>query len=176
MMIRLWILKGSIRLAELKRLIGDSVDSSSIQAVKLESLLGFTKQFLTDPSIENRGCDCIAPLECILNIVRALRMGSCLSAESRRSPLPGSPLSPAVGFRKRRNSKKRLGSRSSSFEYRRDEPLHRIPGRLFLNGSSEVASLFTQQGKKGTNQDAMIVWEVISSSSCHAINSFWSKL
>lgn len=85
-------------------------------------------------------------------------MGSCLSAESR-SPLPGSPLSPPVGFKKRKNSKKRLGSRNSSFEYRRDEPLHRVPGRIFLNGSSEVASLFTQQGKKGTNQDAMLVWE-----------------
>ncbi|EYU39712.1 hypothetical protein MIMGU_mgv1a008325mg [Erythranthe guttata] len=30
---------------------------------------------------------------------------------------------------------------------------------MFLNGSSDVASLFTQQGKKGTNQDAMVVWE-----------------
>ncbi|KAE8671012.1 putative protein phosphatase 2C 33 [Hibiscus syriacus] len=85
-------------------------------------------------------------------------MGSCLSAESR-SPLPGSPLSPHLANMKRRNSRKRLGSRSSSFDYRKDEPLHRIPGRLFLNGSSDVASLYTQQGKKGTNQDAMIVWE-----------------
>lgn len=84
-------------------------------------------------------------------------MGSCISAESR-SPLSGSPRSPAPGVRKRRNSK-RLGSRSPSFDYLKEEPLHRIPGRLFLNGSSEVASLFTQQGKKGTNQDAMIVWE-----------------
>lgn len=123
--------------------------------------------FLTDPSIENRGSYWLAPLECILNIVRALRMGSCLSAESR-SPLPGSPLSPAVGVRKRKSSKKRFGSRNSSFEYRRDEPLHRIPGRMFLNGSSEVASMFTQQGKKGTNQDAMIVWEVSSFSSSPA--------
>ncbi|KAK7340374.1 hypothetical protein VNO77_21076 [Canavalia gladiata] len=84
-------------------------------------------------------------------------MGSCFSAESR-SPLPTSPSSSS--FRKRKNSsKKRLGSRTSSFEYWRNEPLHRIPGRIFLNGSSQVASLFTQQGKKGTNQDAMIVWE-----------------
>ncbi|KAG0456539.1 hypothetical protein HPP92_024327 [Vanilla planifolia] len=30
---------------------------------------------------------------------------------------------------------------------------------MFLNGASSVASIFTQQGKKGTNQDAMIVWE-----------------
>ncbi|KAJ1443571.1 PPM-type phosphatase domain [Sesbania bispinosa] len=83
-------------------------------------------------------------------------MGSCFSAESR-SPHPNSPSSP---FRKQKNSnKRRLGSRASSFEYWRNEPLHRIPGRIFLNGSSQVASLFTQQGKKGTNQDAMIVWE-----------------
>ncbi|KAJ6348583.1 hypothetical protein OIU77_006208 [Salix suchowensis] len=86
-------------------------------------------------------------------------MGSCLSAESR-SPRPGTPSSPGFGVRKRKNSKKRPGSRNSSFDYRREEPLHRIPGRLFLNGSSDIASLFTQQGKKGTNQDAMIVWEL----------------
>ncbi|XP_059628654.1 probable protein phosphatase 2C 33 [Cornus florida] len=84
-------------------------------------------------------------------------MGSCLSTESR-SPLPGSPTS-ALGVRKKKTSKKRPGSRNSSFDYRREEQLHRIPGRLFLNGSSEVSSLFTQQGRKGTNQDAMIVWE-----------------
>ncbi|BAT83519.1 hypothetical protein LR48_Vigan03g039400 [Vigna angularis] len=83
-------------------------------------------------------------------------MGSCFSAESR-SPRPTSP---STSFRKRKsNAKKRLGSRASSFEYWRNEPLHRIPGRIFLNGSSQVASLFTQQGKKGTNQDAMVVWE-----------------
>ncbi|KAL2526197.1 putative protein phosphatase 2C 33 [Abeliophyllum distichum] len=81
-------------------------------------------------------------------------MGSCLSGDSR-SPRSGSP----VGLRKRKGSKKRLGSRNSSFDYRREELLHRTPGRMFLNGSSEIASLFTQQGKKGTNQDAMIVWE-----------------
>lgn len=85
-------------------------------------------------------------------------MGSCLSAESR-SPCPGTPSSPGFGVKKKKNSKKRQGSRNSSFDYRREEPLHRIPGRLFLNGSSEIASLFTQQGKKGTNQDAMLVWE-----------------
>ncbi|KAJ7978271.1 putative Protein phosphatase-2c [Quillaja saponaria] len=85
-------------------------------------------------------------------------MGSCFSAESR-NPIPSSPSSPGPGIRKRKNSKKRPGSRNSSFDYRREEPLHKIPGRLYLNGSSEVASLFTQQGKKGTNQDAMLVWE-----------------
>ncbi|MBA0568533.1 hypothetical protein Golob_006025 [Gossypium lobatum] len=83
-------------------------------------------------------------------------MGSCFSAESR-SPLSGSPLSshPAFDYRKKRNSRKKPGS----VDFRKEEQLHRIPGRLFLNGSSGVASLYTQQGKKGTNQDAMIVWE-----------------
>ncbi|KVI07835.1 Protein phosphatase 2C [Cynara cardunculus var. scolymus] len=86
-------------------------------------------------------------------------MGSCFSAESR-SPLPNSPTTMSLGVKKRKNSRKRPpGSRSSSFDHRREEQLHRIVGRMFLNGSSEVASLFTQQGKKGTNQDAMIVWE-----------------
>lgn len=37
--------------------------------------------------------------------------------------------------------------------------LHQIPGRLFLNGASRIASLYSQQGMKGVNQDAMLVWE-----------------
>ncbi|CAH8309890.1 unnamed protein product [Eruca vesicaria subsp. sativa] len=85
-------------------------------------------------------------------------MGSCLSAESR-SPRPGSPCSPGFGVKKRKNSKKRLGSRNSSFDSKREDPLHRVPGRMYLNGSSEAACIFTQQGKKGPNQDAMVVWE-----------------
>uniref|UniRef100_A0A5B6ZJV7 protein-serine/threonine phosphatase n=1 Tax=Davidia involucrata TaxID=16924 RepID=A0A5B6ZJV7_DAVIN len=46
-----------------------------------------------------------------------------------------------------------------------DRALHQIPGRLFGNASSSIASLYTQQGKKGTNQDAMIVWENFNSRS-----------
>ncbi|GAA0146463.1 protein phosphatase [Lithospermum erythrorhizon] len=37
--------------------------------------------------------------------------------------------------------------------------LHQTPGRLLDNGSSFVGSLYSQQGKKRVNQDAMIVWE-----------------
>ncbi|XP_047333859.1 probable protein phosphatase 2C 33 [Impatiens glandulifera] len=81
-------------------------------------------------------------------------MGSCLSNESR-SPVPGSPL----GVRKKKSLKKRSISRNSSLEFRRDDQLRRIPERMFLNGSSKIASLFMQQGKKGVNQDAMVVWE-----------------
>ncbi|CAN7009710.1 unnamed protein product [Brassica rapa subsp. trilocularis] len=88
-------------------------------------------------------------------------MGSCLSAESMSPTTPGSPCSPGFGVKKRKNSKKRLGSRNSSFNHRRDDddPSSTVPGRMFLNGSSEVACIFTQQGKKGPNQDAMVVWE-----------------
>lgn len=46
-----------------------------------------------------------------------------------------------------------------------DRGLHQVPGRLVSNGASSVACLYTQQGKKGTNQDAMIVWENFSSRS-----------
>lgn len=38
--------------------------------------------------------------------------------------------------------------------------LHLAHGRLIENGACNKACLYTQQGKKGTNQDAMIVWEV----------------
>ncbi|KAK1417968.1 hypothetical protein QVD17_27104 [Tagetes erecta] len=41
--------------------------------------------------------------------------------------------------------------------------LRHVPGRLFGNGSCNIASLHTQQGKKGINQDAMIVWEKFNS-------------
>lgn len=109
---------------------------------------------VTDSNTENRGVGCVAALDCLLNIVRALRTGSCLTYESR-TPVPGSPTS-AVGIKKK---KSRRVSRNSSFNKCKEEQLRKTPGRLFLNGSSEAASLFTQQGKKGTNQDAMIVWE-----------------
>ncbi|KAL0363004.1 UNVERIFIED_CONTAM: putative protein phosphatase 2C 6 [Sesamum calycinum] len=46
-----------------------------------------------------------------------------------------------------------------------EQALRQIPGRLFANGASRIASLYTQQGKKGTNQDAMIVWENFSAGS-----------
>lgn len=45
-------------------------------------------------------------------------------------------------------------------EGKADALLGMIPGRMFANGASNNACIFTQQGRKGTNQDAMIVWEV----------------
>ncbi|CAH9122538.1 unnamed protein product [Cuscuta epithymum] len=81
-------------------------------------------------------------------------MGSCFSSSGSRSPLP----SPASSIGKKRKTS--MKKHSSSFHHSwKEDQLHRIPGRRFLNGSSEVASLFTQQGRKGNNQDAMLVWE-----------------
>ncbi len=47
-----------------------------------------------------------------------------------------------------------------STETKNDALLALIPGRMFANGASNTACVFTQQGRKGTNQDAMVVWEV----------------
>lgn len=107
-------------------------------------------------------------LECLLNVVRALGMGSCLSGEGgtahhhyhppyalASSSPPTSPSSP---------SRKKQFNRNDSSKV--EMKLHRVPGRFFLNASTDTASLFSKQGKKGINQDAMIVWEV----SCYSFN------
>ncbi|KAG6404724.1 hypothetical protein SASPL_136977 [Salvia splendens] len=108
--------------------------------------------FVTDLNTESSGANCVVGLECVLNIIRFLTMGSCFSCESR-SPVPTFPMV----------AKKKKVSTMTSFEYSRENRLHRNHNRMFLNGSSEIASLFTQQGKKGVNQDAMIVWEKFGS-------------
>ncbi|KAI7749144.1 LOW QUALITY PROTEIN: hypothetical protein M8C21_024370, partial [Ambrosia artemisiifolia] len=133
-------------------------------------ILVASKGSTTDPSIENRVFVTEGGLECILSIIRALRMGSCFSAESRNPP-PASPTS-TLGIGKRRNYKKRP-PRLRSFDHGREEQLRRITGRMCLNGASEVASLFTQQGKKGTNQDAMIVWERVRDSLPLKLSEHW---
>ncbi|KAJ4762372.1 hypothetical protein LUZ62_072747 [Rhynchospora pubera] len=114
----------------------------------------------TEPLLDSRsdeGSNCtMAALECILGLARVLGMGSCLlSADERRgSNGSSSPTSP--GRRVKRGSKKRPGSRSSSVE-----GLRGIPDRLAGSGSSlsGAGCMFTQQGKKGVNQDAMLIWE-----------------
>lgn len=130
----------------------------------------------TDPQVvlEKRGSasesDCSVGLDCLLSIVRALGMGSCLSGEgaagSHGGALPYALAAAAaaesdVGANKRRKpaAAKKM-KRNCSFDAKMELWLHRIPKRLFVNGSSEVACLFSKQGKKGINQDAMIVWEV----------------
>ncbi|CAM8918087.1 unnamed protein product [Rhodiola kirilowii] len=88
-------------------------------------------------------------------------MGSCLSAEMTGA-LPsstGTPTSSSLGKRKNTSRSRSGMRRNSSYDLKLEEHLHRIPGRKFLNGASDMASMFTKQGKKGINQDAMICWE-----------------
>lgn len=40
--------------------------------------------------------------------------------------------------------------------------VQQIRGRLTGNGANNVGCLYTQQGKKGINQDAMIIWEFMT--------------
>jgi hypothetical protein len=43
----------------------------------------------------------------------------------------------------------------------REDQLGMVAGRIFSNdGRSRTASVFTQQGRKGINQDAMLIWDV----------------
>ncbi|MCL7047037.1 hypothetical protein MKW94_003018 [Papaver nudicaule] len=93
-------------------------------------------------------------------------MGSCLSAGGRNS-VPNSPTASSPKWKQKRNAKRRHGSARSnsgtSSSSKLEDSLHRIPGRMFVNGATDLASLCTQQGKKGPNQDAMIVWENFAS-------------
>lgn len=38
--------------------------------------------------------------------------------------------------------------------------------RVRFEGSSRFTSMFSQQGRKGINQDAMTVWEVLHTENC----------
>ncbi|XP_004296680.1 PREDICTED: probable protein phosphatase 2C 33 [Fragaria vesca subsp. vesca] len=122
---------------------------------------------MVGPVVEARrgGHDCMVGLECFLDIVRALGMGSCLSVTGDSAAGYGRVSSSAPSSKRRRrltgNSSSPAGATSpvSSATSSMEMWLHRVPGRLFLNGFSDVASLFSKQGKKGVNQDAMIAWE-----------------
>lgn len=80
-------------------------------------------------------------------------MGSCLSTQSSSKSLPTSPHLDNISY------KTSTSPCSRNEEELKLQQVHRIRERMFLNGSTQCASLFTQQGNKGTNQDAMIVWE-----------------
>ncbi|KAH7521499.1 hypothetical protein FEM48_Zijuj07G0040000 [Ziziphus jujuba var. spinosa] len=98
-------------------------------------------------------------------------MGSCFSMDG--STAISYTQASSSSSSKKKNSyrrKNRMGALSSStnsppssscatVDSKMEIWLHRVPGRFCLNGSTDEASLFTKQGKKGVNQDAMIVWE-----------------
>ncbi|OEL30673.1 putative protein phosphatase 2C 66, partial [Dichanthelium oligosanthes] len=95
-------------------------------------------------------------------------MGSCLSSEA-----PAAGDGPA--WQKRRRGSREGAGAGGAFssggkklpggggEMTEDE-LARVSGRMYGNCASAVACLHTQQGRKGTNQDAMVVWESFNSS------------
>ncbi|XP_019100293.1 PREDICTED: probable protein phosphatase 2C 18 [Camelina sativa] len=85
-------------------------------------------------------------------------MGLCYSVDRTTGKETGETSTTASATE---TADERLGSR----RWRRPRYLmgggeiEQVLGRFVSNGSSKVAFLYTQQGKKGTNQDAMLVFE-----------------
>jgi len=65
--------------------------------------------------------------------------------------------------RQRKKELRRQALETLSMEAKNDELLATISGRTCSNGASNISCIYTQQGRKGTNQDAMIVWEDFAS-------------
>ncbi|XP_065863048.1 probable protein phosphatase 2C 6 [Euphorbia lathyris] len=83
-------------------------------------------------------------------------MGSCYSKRKRdENGSVEQSSATSTASPKRVKWKKKSGGVSGGDE----SLLNHIPGRMCSNGVSKIACLYTQQGKKGTNQDAMLVWE-----------------
>ncbi|GLT29752.1 hypothetical protein SLA2020_045970 [Shorea laevis] len=84
-------------------------------------------------------------------------MGGCVSTSNRSnysSRSNGEAVPPAclgIGFW---GQKRTFSDHGVTVQY-----LPSIPNRIFTNGKSRSACVFTQQGRKGINQDAMIVCE-----------------
>ncbi|CAM6017072.1 unnamed protein product [Sphagnum balticum] len=91
-------------------------------------------------------------------------MGSCMS--STQAVKTGNVRGKQMNNGSRRQRKKELRRQALetlSVEAKNDELLATIPGRTCSNGASNISCIYTQQGRKGTNQDAMIVWEDFAS-------------
>ncbi|XP_047313873.1 probable protein phosphatase 2C 52 [Impatiens glandulifera] len=73
-------------------------------------------------------------------------MGSCVSTSRQSSSCC------CIGIGKR-------AIRTHSDHAARLQQLSSIPNRIIMNGNSTTSCVFTQQGRKGINQDAMIVWD-----------------
>ncbi|KAK1437943.1 hypothetical protein QVD17_03743 [Tagetes erecta] len=89
-------------------------------------------------------------------------MGCCVSTSSKSSCSSisdGDIVSPTSCFEitmfgGRRRTKRTFSNHISALQH-----MSSIPNRIFTNGKSQSSCIFTQQGRKGINQDAMIVWE-----------------
>lgn len=88
-------------------------------------------------------------------------MGGCVSVSSQStcsSRSNGERISPSclwIDMFQRKRSRRTFSDHGSTLQH-----LSSVPNRIFANGRSSSSCIFTQQGRKGINQDAMIVWEV----------------
>ncbi|KAL3574465.1 hypothetical protein D5086_025078 [Populus alba] len=86
-------------------------------------------------------------------------MGACVSTSRSTcsSKSNGEPVPPpclGIGFCGQKRTKRTFSDHLVTLQH-----LPSIPNRVFTNGKSRTSCIFTQQGRKGINQDAMIVWE-----------------
>ncbi|XP_041007939.1 probable protein phosphatase 2C 52 [Juglans microcarpa x Juglans regia] len=83
-------------------------------------------------------------------------MGGCVSTSTQStcsSRSNGEMVSPSC-FCGQKRTRRTFSDHIVSLQH-----LTSIPSRIFMNGKSRSSCIFTQQGRKGINQDAMIVWE-----------------
>ncbi|KAI3465723.1 hypothetical protein Pfo_022386 [Paulownia fortunei] len=87
-------------------------------------------------------------------------MGGCVSISSQStcsSRSNGERISPSclwLDMFRRKRSRRTFSDHVTTLQH-----LSSVPNRIFTNGRSSSSCIFTQQGRKGINQDAMIVWE-----------------
>ncbi|KAK7290916.1 hypothetical protein RIF29_05696 [Crotalaria pallida] len=87
-------------------------------------------------------------------------MGSCVSTSSKSTCSSGSngdsasPSCLEIGFCGQKRARRTFSDHVVSLHQ-----LPSLPNRIVTNGKSESSCIFMQQGRKGVNQDAMIVWE-----------------
>ncbi|KAK7272359.1 hypothetical protein RJT34_28894 [Clitoria ternatea] len=89
-------------------------------------------------------------------------MGCCVSTSSKStcsSRSNGDTVSPTpscleIGFCGQKSGRRTFSDHVISLHQ-----LPSLPNRIFANGKSRSSCIFTQQGRKGINQDAMIIWE-----------------
>ncbi|KAK8655247.1 hypothetical protein V6N13_107835 [Hibiscus sabdariffa] len=89
-------------------------------------------------------------------------MGCCVSTSSQSTCSSGSHGEPQavsatcfeIGFRGTKRTSRTISDHVIALQN-----LPSVPNRIFANGKSQTSCIFTQQGRKGINQDAMIVWE-----------------
>lgn len=81
-------------------------------------------------------------------------MGCCVSTSNRSNDGSVTPSCLEIGLCGQKKARRTFSDHVVSLN-----KLASLPNRIFSNGKSRSSCIFTQQGRKGVNQDAMIVWE-----------------